>query len=291
MRESVETAVQRVAGNAPCRHCGYNVRGMEVTGSCPECGAVVENSIYGDYLQYASVPWLKKVRSGFTLLLWGIVVQLVGGIAGVIVFAGNPVLMETWALAAGLVALVGLWRLTEPDPVDRIAIERPVDVKARRLVRAALLVSVGLQVARIGCSAGVMGGAAVLLELMTKIANLTVELAQLTCVAGLADRMPYRELAKMARGIRTAYAIVMGIAVVVSAIAWAFSGGPVVTGGLDSVSGCGMALLALGALVIGVLELVLLVRMRRQMGRQVEMAKMRLRAAKARRDAPAVGGI
>ena len=295
MSVRVEMVVQRVEGDALCRQCGYNLRGMEVTGSCPECGAMVENSIFGDLLQYSSVRWLKKVRSGFTVVLWGVVVQFVGGIAGAILFAGNPTLMEAWALAAGLVALMGIWWMTEPEPADRFAITRPVDVKARRLARTGLLVSVGLQVARIGVSAAGAGGAETtqerLLEVMTAVANLTVELALLTYVAGLAGRMPHRELARMARGIRTAYAIVMGIAVAVSGLAVVFSRGPVVTGGLDSVSGCGMALLELGAVVVAVLELVLLVRVRRQMGRQVGLAKLRARAAEARRVAPALGGI
>lgn len=30
----------------PCTHCGYNLTGVAIGGNCPECGAMVDNSLY-----------------------------------------------------------------------------------------------------------------------------------------------------------------------------------------------------------------------------------------------------
>jgi hypothetical protein len=291
MSESVEAAVHRVEGDALCRRCGYNLRGLEVAGTCPECRAAVEHSIHGDLLRYSSVAWLEKVRQGFTWVLWGIVVQIVGGVVGgiasVSVWRGNQTLSEVWALAVGLVSMVGMWWITERDPADQFTVSRPRNEKARQVVRVMLVATVALAAAQIGCSPGVVGRPAAVLSqvvsILEEIASLVGVVAQLAYIAGLADRIPHLQLAAMSRGLRTAYGITMGamvvLAVVISLIVASARGG---MGGGAMAVGCGMGLLGLALLVIAVLQVVLLVRMRKQMRGQVELAEVYSAAAGGR---------
>ncbi|MGN6367257.1 MAG: hypothetical protein ACTHN5_03260 [Phycisphaerae bacterium] len=291
MTDSVATAGDRVEGDAPCRQCGYNLRGLEVIGKCPECGAAVENSIHGDLLQYSSGPWLEKVRLGFTLVLWGILVQVVGIVVAAAVFRGNSLLVQITAFAAGMVSLAGMWLVTEPDPGEAFGAVRK-ETKARRVVRMALVVSVVLAAMEIGSSPAVLGAWAFtvsqVLSMAGQVAGLVSELAQLTYIARLAERVPHWELARMARGLRTAYAILMGTLVLISATMWLFLAA---AGAAGMAVGCVMVAAGIGLLVVAVLQIVLLVRMRRQMTRQVELAGMRVQAAEARLQAPPVGGI
>lgn len=64
-----------IATDLPCLGCGYNLRGLDASGACPECGKPAVESTQGDRLEFADIGWLRNVRLGVTL---GALVLLVG---------------------------------------------------------------------------------------------------------------------------------------------------------------------------------------------------------------------
>ncbi len=54
--------------DAPCIRCEYNLRGLTVDMTCPECGLPVGRSGVGEYLRYRDPKWLNKITDGFLCL-------------------------------------------------------------------------------------------------------------------------------------------------------------------------------------------------------------------------------
>ncbi len=62
------SAVRGVERDQACFGCGYNLRGLQVGGSCPECGAPIQfRHLARDLLTEAPLPEIRKLRSGFHL--------------------------------------------------------------------------------------------------------------------------------------------------------------------------------------------------------------------------------
>ncbi|MGD8451183.1 MAG: hypothetical protein PVJ57_05140 [Phycisphaerae bacterium] len=62
----------RLAEDRRCCRCGYNLRGLDPAGDCPECAAPVSHSLAANGLRYADRSWLGKVRAGLLMLLVGV---------------------------------------------------------------------------------------------------------------------------------------------------------------------------------------------------------------------------
>jgi hypothetical protein len=59
----------RVAVDAPCVYCGYNLRTLSIDGLCPECAHPVEHSLHGYFLRFGSPPWVRGLARGLLLIL------------------------------------------------------------------------------------------------------------------------------------------------------------------------------------------------------------------------------
>src|SRR5207248_565853 len=59
-----------------CARCGYDLRGLQRSGQCPECGELIARSLDAagrGELRYLNRRWLKRIRWAPLLLLLGFV--------------------------------------------------------------------------------------------------------------------------------------------------------------------------------------------------------------------------
>lgn len=150
---------------SPCTRCEYDLRGLPVLGTCPECGANVAASLAGYLLRYTAPEYLRTVQSGFTLVTRGI---LLAGVATTATMAANfyfasPVLCGpgTWhraevsflliqmfsefvLLSTLVLIFIGCFQATVPNPGETA---RETSVAARKLVRVTVALQILVQLA------------------------------------------------------------------------------------------------------------------------------------------------
>ena len=137
----------RLAEDLPCRGCGYNLRGLDESGLCPECSAPVGRSVTGDLLRFADPQWVERLVTG---LGWAIVGILAGIVTNVLVTVTFQFLIGAAIMRGGtpsgfvfgipavlsfitsLMTVYGVWLATTPEPS---AIESEPPFSARRLTR------------------------------------------------------------------------------------------------------------------------------------------------------------
>jgi hypothetical protein len=129
----------RLAEERTCLRCGYNLRGLEPGGVCPECALPVRHSLNSDSLRFADRSWLRTVRRGLWLVtasFGGIVVTsyftVFGALFGVLIdFDTRPGSFVAAALSVvgiatlavcgvgAIVGLIGLLLVTACEPAER----------------------------------------------------------------------------------------------------------------------------------------------------------------------------
>ncbi|MFG0251677.1 MAG: hypothetical protein ACF8NJ_02250 [Phycisphaerales bacterium JB038] len=66
----------QVTADLVCLSCGYNLRGLDPAGQCPECGTLIERSQGPALLRYSAPRYLRAVRWGIRLACLGLVLLL-----------------------------------------------------------------------------------------------------------------------------------------------------------------------------------------------------------------------
>lgn len=131
----------------PCRHCGYNLRGLTTDRACPECGTAVGRSLLGDQLRFSDPAWVRTLAKGMTWLLCGVLLGLIVGVStiiiGIIYQSVNPHALTLPPVIPGLISLVGYWLVTTPEP----SVEVMSGVTVRSLVRWTMTCSIGINLA------------------------------------------------------------------------------------------------------------------------------------------------
>jgi hypothetical protein len=201
-----------------CRQCGYNLRGLNKAGVCPECASPVAVSVRGDYLRYAALPWVRQVVRGVRATTWGVrgfIVLMIGAIffavflVSTLVAAGAAALWAVGVLAGGLgiaglacfvLTQLGIWLSTAPDPSR--ALDREL-VTPRRIARTAPVALLLCYALKLGIPL-TTGPVAVVLQVLSFVtlgvlfAGVVGYLRYMQTICG---RIPRRDLANRAGGL------------------------------------------------------------------------------------------
>lgn len=122
-----------IRGQLSCLECGYDLRMLEVSGACPECGTPVRVSMRADGLGEAEEGYRKSLVTSTPWLIAGVASSLV-------------------LLYVGLaIAMVGIWQLTRKEP-DRH--EPKYDGRLRLLARVGI--GLGLTGSLVGFGMGLV---------------------------------------------------------------------------------------------------------------------------------------
>src|SRR4051794_36190357 len=125
MTATIDVPNAPVDEDALCDGCGYNVRALERSGSCPECGAAVEASVRLDRLRRAGQPkplpvsdptWVREQREGCVLLLLAAAWQIAWALGrdrtnGDLRWIGWIGMMPAADVVGDVIACWGLWKL------------------------------------------------------------------------------------------------------------------------------------------------------------------------------------
>lgn len=134
------TSDGKIAQDLRCTVCGYNLRGLDPSGACPECNNPIWRCTQGDLLRFADPEWLEKLRLGMSVKLWTIVLAILGAVAlAILVKVGVPqVVLFLFHLGADGLGLWAAFLITTQEP--RISVEED-PVTLRKVVRACAILN------------------------------------------------------------------------------------------------------------------------------------------------------
>jgi hypothetical protein len=262
-----------------CRKCGYNLRGLDANGRCPECGTAVGYSLQGDLLRFCDPTWVDTLHRGTRLFIWGIVIIIIGAvIGGAMKQAGVASIGGLATLAGWVMMTIGWWLMTEPDPSG---LGEDQYGTARKIIRIALIVSVAAQALQLATPYIVTSYESLIAVSVVSFALGVVGIvgffAQLNYLKKLALRIPDRQLSGRAHFLMYAISISYGVLIAVGLIAvfvirQAATGGGS-TSGLQSI-GCFAAIVGVCVLVFGLMYLLLVEKMGKRFKEQARAARM-----------------
>ncbi len=228
----------RIRLDLPCRGCGYNLRLLAATGRCPECGAPIGASCYGDLLRYCAPVYVRRLARGCRWICVAITAVLVAWLSSFLA-AFSRSLMEyliaviTGVMAlAGVLVLAGVWQITSAEPH---IFNRSGWLDKRMLVRVGLgAVLLGLAanyvLKRTGPPMPVMAGAQLILALVW-LAGAAGAAAYFFHLADLGFGIPDIELIRKARDLGRATALALAVLWVIYTGKTVVFWGPVLWGG------------------------------------------------------------
>lgn len=111
--------------DVPCRNCGYNIRGLNASGACPECGTATSVSLSPDLLIFGNPDWIRQLVVGCNRIAFavGMFVALYLTL-GLVPFSGFGMGIGNWIgevwiatmILLWVVAGTGIWKITRRVP-------------------------------------------------------------------------------------------------------------------------------------------------------------------------------
>ena len=104
-----------------CLRCGYELRGLDASGLCPECGFSIAESLERRRLGLSSPAYLSSLRTGALLTIASLIVFVFSGIARSLLFrsffaVGTQQHFVSLDILASSLLIAGVWMLTIDDP-------------------------------------------------------------------------------------------------------------------------------------------------------------------------------
>lgn len=147
-------ATGRLDQDLPCLRCGYNLRGLAPDGSCPECGTAIGRSAHGDMLRFCDPVWVSKLARGMNYLWWGLALAICAPVVWPAIVVPTSylgiahehamVVCAAYLLFSFMLACIGIWLLTTPDPSR---LESELDPSPRKAARRLMVSFVWLSAA------------------------------------------------------------------------------------------------------------------------------------------------
>ncbi len=206
-----------------CIGCGYNLRNLDPSGACPECGMPIERSLQTSILRFASPDWLRNIRRGFNLVIFIFVMNLLLGVAvGVSAGGGAPVVGGSFFAASNVIGLISqlvyIWAIfliTAPDPRQSVT-ESPRSW--RRLTRMFILAGFACFAAGLLAQEFASMIAFMAIGVVANLIQLGLIFCGLSYLQTLAERVPDPKLAKNTATMKWAIMIMMVLLVVFAVV-------------------------------------------------------------------------
>ncbi len=197
-----------LADDVYCARCGYNLRGLMPSGRCPECGLAIDRSVGGNKLRFADADWVAKLHRGTEMLLWGMLLGLVAGVAGPVVSGALLVPVMMSGVLGSVFLLWGVLLVTTQEPMIANAEDSST---LRTVVRGAAITGSVLTIT--ACVGQVVDAGAWLGPVGLAIADVCVVgfFAKLLYFFYLALRIPDVSLAASTKTITWGFAIALGL--------------------------------------------------------------------------------
>jgi len=204
--------------DTPCIHCGYNLRGLEAAGRCPECGSGITDSTRGDLLKYADPKWLERLRFGTSLKLWNIGIMIVLGLAaGFLVIFGVPqIVLIVVNIVGGMLGLLATVAITSQEP--RITLQED-SITLRKVIRACAFAAFLNQFLSLMHVGGFVGVIIIGLNIVCGLLGVVVVFGELIYFRRFAFRIPDERLAKSTKSLMWLLPFGIGVFAVLGVVA------------------------------------------------------------------------
>ncbi len=283
----------RWAEDVACRHCGYNLRGLDLAGRCPECEMAIEKTLHAFLLRFCDPVWLGRLRSGLTLLIAmifaGLGVGFIFGLTFILLIGGTGetslLLVSAFFLlfaGIGCMQLIAYWRITSPEP-SPLHEENPLS--ARRIARVGLILSTASGLLAFAfdpdtysmgtmemADAPVQAGFAWTLYLLSTGSGLIGLFALFVYARSIALRFPADNLAKSTRLVMWGYTIPAAAATIVQLVAEAYYSTSTSFGRFEIALIVGQVVFGILVLVFGIWGIVLLFMYRHRLKKALALA-------------------
>ena len=201
----------RLVEDIACLRCGYNLRGLDPNGVCPECGTAIGQSTHGDLLRFCDPAWVLTLHSGMSWIIGGIAFSILSAfVVGAVAASGGAGQAATIAITflGQLITIVAYWKLTAPDP-SRSGMDEGFDV--RQLVRVTVIA--GFVLALLQQIIGELGRIPLtIVSIASGIVGIITFFAIFIYVRRLALRIPDEQLAARTRLVMWGIVVLSGLA-------------------------------------------------------------------------------